>query len=353
MESYLNALNDPQREAVTHQEGPLLIVAGPGSGKTRVLTYRIAHLIQQGVDPFSILSLTFTNKAAGEMRSRIAQICGDEARNLYMGTFHSVFARILRVEGQRIGYPSNFTIYDTADSRSVIKGLVKQYGLDEKKYKPNQVFSRISQAKNSLLTYDIYQEDPEIQSEDLSSGRPKTGFLFEQYVKKCHQSGAMDFDDLLVNFYKILNSFPDALYRYQHRFQHLLIDEFQDTNVAQYAIVKKLAAVHHNITVVGDDAQSIYSFRGATIDNILNFERDFPELQTIKLEQNYRSTKAIVKAANAIIKENRNQIPKEIWTSNAEGNPIEIFRAASDNEEGKIVADRIVELSLQQQIQKR
>ncbi|OUW85910.1 MAG: ATP-dependent DNA helicase [Saprospirales bacterium TMED214] len=352
MDSYLNALNDPQRDAVTHQEGPLLIVAGPGSGKTRVLTYRIAHLIQQGVDPFSILSLTFTNKAAGEMRSRIAQICGDEARNLYMGTFHSVFARILRVEGQRIGYPSNFTIYDTADSRSVIKGLVKQYGLDEKKYKPNQVFSRISQAKNSLLTYDIYQEDPEIQSEDLSSGRPKTGFLFEQYVKKCHQSGAMDFDDLLVNFYKILNSFPDALYRYQHRFQHLLIDEFQDTNVAQYAIVKKLAAVHHNITVVGDDAQSIYSFRGATIDNILNFERDFPELQTIKLEQNYRSTKAIVKAANAIIKENRNQIPKEIWTSNAEGNPIEIFRAASDNEEGKIVADRIVELSLQQHIQK-
>ena len=352
MESYLNALNDPQREAVTHQEGPLLIVAGPGSGKTRVLTYRIAHLIQQGVDPFSILSLTFTNKAAGEMRSRITQICGDEARNLYMGTFHSVFARILRVEGQRIGYPSNFTIYDTADSRSVIKGLVKQYGMDEKKYKPNQVFSRISQAKNSLLTYDIYQKDPEIQSEDLSSGRPKTGFLFEQYVKKCHQSGAMDFDDLLVNFYKILNAFPDALYRYQHRFQHLLIDEFQDTNVAQYAIVKKLAAVHHNITVVGDDAQSIYSFRGATIDNILNFERDFPELQTIKLEQNYRSTKAIVKAANAIIKENRNQIPKEIWTSNAEGNPIEIFRAASDNEEGKIIADRIVELSLQQQIQK-
>lgn len=352
MESYLNALNDPQREAVTHQEGPLLIVAGPGSGKTRVLTYRIAHLIRQGVDPFSILSLTFTNKAAGEMRSRIAQICGDEARNLYMGTFHSVFARILRVEGQRIGYPSNFTIYDTADSRSVIKGLVKQYGLDEKKYKPNQVFSRISQAKNSLLTYDIYQEDPEIQSEDLSSGRPKTGFLFEQYVKKCHQSGAMDFDDLLVNFYKILKAFPDALYRYQHRFQHLLIDEFQDTNVAQYAIVKKLAAVHHNITVVGDDAQSIYSFRGATIDNILNFERDFPELQTVKLEQNYRSTKVIVKAANAIIKENRNQIPKEIWTSNAEGNPIEIFRAASDNDEGKIVADRIVELSLQQQIQK-
>lgn len=345
---YLEELNDAQREAVVNSDGPTMIVAGPGSGKTRVLTYRIAHLINQGADPFGILALTFTNKAAESMRQRIEKISGNHARNLYMGTFHSVFARILRVEAVKIGYPANFTIYDTDDSKSVIKAIIKEQNLDDKIYKPNQVQWRISAAKNALITPEMYAADPEMITEDTNQRRPQTAKIYKLYCDRCFKSGAMDFDDLLLNIHLILEKFPEVLYKYQHKFKYVLIDEFQDTNFLQYSIVRKIADVFQNITVVGDDAQSIYAFRGATIDNILNFEKDFPDLKVYKLEQNYRSTQNIVKAANELIHRNKNQLKKEIWTQNGKGEPIQIVRTPSDNDEGRWVADSIMELRMRE-----
>ena len=344
--SYLDELNEIQRAAVENTDGPTLIIAGPGSGKTRVLTYRIAHLLKKDVDSFSILALTFTNKASEAMRLRIEKIAGTNARSLYMGTFHSVFARILRVEAPKIGYPSNFTIYDTEDSKSLMKTIVKEQGLDDKIYKPGIIYNRISSAKNSLITPQMYAEDSDLLTEDRNAKRPALGTIYRLYCERCFKSGAMDFDDLLLNTHIILEKFPEVLHKYQHKFRYVLIDEFQDTNYLQYSIVKRIADVFQNITVVGDDAQSIYAFRGATIDNILNFEKDFPELKVFKLEQNYRSTQNIVKAANELIHRNKNQLKKEIWTQNDKGEEIKIARTPSDNEEGRWVADSIMELKM-------
>ncbi|NNC82446.1 MAG: UvrD-helicase domain-containing protein [Flavobacteriales bacterium] len=348
--SYLDELNDSQRQAVQHISGPMMVVAGAGSGKTRVLTYRIAHLIKSGVDPFSILALTFTNKAAKEMKDRIAGVVGyGEARNIWMGTFHSVFARILRGESEKLGYPSNFTIYDTTDSKSLIKSIIKEHGLDDKIYKPGIVFNRISGAKNNLISPEAYMANKEVQIADEASGRPKLGELYKAYAARCFQAGAMDFDDLLYKTNVLFRDFPDALHKYQHRFNYLLVDEYQDTNFAQYLIVRKLAAVHENICVVGDDAQSIYSFRGANIQNILNFRRDYPDYVLFKLEQNYRSTKNIVQAANSVIERNKDQIKKEVWTDNDTGDTIHLMRAATDNEEGRMVAQSIFEIKMREQ----
>ncbi len=345
--SYLGELNSMQREAVMAKDGPVMIIAGPGSGKTRVLTCRIAYLMQEGADPFGILALTFTNKAAKEMKERVERIVGSEARNLYIGTFHSVFARILRYEATKLGYPSNFTIYDTDDAKNLLKNIIKEMGLNDTLYKPNIVYNRISSAKNSLVGPAEYQNDFNIQADDAESGRPKIGLIYEQYAKRCFMAGAMDFDDLLLKMYQLLERFPDVLHKYQHRFKYILIDEFQDTNFAQYSIVKKLGDVFQNICVVGDDAQSIYSFRGATIANILNFEKDYPEVKIFKLEQNYRSTQHIVKAANKVIVNNKMQITKEIWTENNEGEKIKLIKAMSDNDEGRIVTDMIFEEKMQ------
>ena len=343
--NFLHDLNEAQREAAANVDGPMMVIAGAGSGKTRVLTYRIAHMMTQGVDPFSILALTFTNKAAREMKDRIGKLVGEsEARNLWMGTFHSVFARILRIECERINYPRNFTIYDTQDSRSLLKDIIKGMGLDDKVYKPAGVQSRISSAKNNLIDARAYAEHAEIRSEDQQSGRPMLADIYAQYEIRCFRAGAMDFDDLLYKMNVLLRDFPDLLNKYQHRFRYILVDEYQDTNFAQYLIIKQLGAVHENVCVVGDDAQSIYAFRGANIQNILNFKKDYPEAKLFKLEQNYRSTSHIVKAANSVIANNRDQIPKEVWTSNAEGEKIRVFRATSDNDEGRFVANRIFEV---------
>ncbi len=340
---FLDELNEQQRKAVMATDGPVLIVAGPGSGKTRVLTYRIAYLIQQGVDPFRILALTFTNKAAREMRDRVERLCGAEARNLYIGTFHSVFARILRREAHRLGFPSHFTIYDTDDSRSLLKTLIRENALNEQIYKPNVVHQRISAAKNNLIGPEQYQQDIQITADDAASGLPHLSKLYEQYMQRCFMAGAMDFDDLLYRMYYLLSQFPDVLYHYQHRFLHILIDEFQDTNHAQYAIVRKLGDVHQNLCVVGDDAQSIYSFRGATVGNILHFEQDYPDLQLFKLEQNYRSTQYIVRTANQVIRNNRQQIAKHIWTANPPGERIRVLPALSDSDEARQVVDQLFE----------
>ena len=345
-QDYLSELNEVQRQAVVNTDGPTLIVAGPGSGKTRVLTYRIAHLLNQGVSPFNILALTFTNKASESMRNRIEKITNTDARSLFMGTFHSIFARLLRVEAQRLGFPANFTIYDTEDSKSLIKTIVKERNLDDKVYKPGQVYNRISQAKNALIFPHQYLQDPELLAEDRDTRRPETGSIYNEYCNRCFKSGAMDFDDLLLKTFEVLEKFPDVLYKYQHKFHYVLIDEFQDTNFLQYSIVRRIADVYQNITVVGDDAQSIYAFRGATIDNILNFEKDFPELKVFKLEQNYRSTQNIVKAANELIHRNKNQLKKEIWTDNEQGELIKVVKTPSDNEEGRWVADSIMELKM-------
>jgi len=344
--SYLDELNDIQRQAVEHITGPAMIIAGPGSGKTRVLTYRIAHLIELGIDPFNILSLTFTNKAAKEMTERIEKIAGGEARNLYIGTFHSVFARLLRYDGSQLGYPSNFSIYDTQDSRNMIKSIVKERGLNKDLYKPNMVHNRISQAKNMLMSPMAYFKHPDIKLADEMSGRPRTGELYVEYAKRCFRAGAMDFDDILFNMYNLITKFPDILYKYQQQFKFVMVDEFQDTNVAQYAIIKKISAAHENISVVGDDAQSIYAFRGATIQNILNFQKDYPDLKVYKLEQNYRSTKHIVNIANVLIKKNQGQLQKTIWTDNAQGSNIKVFCTASDNDEARKVTDSIHEETL-------
>jgi DNA helicase-2/ATP-dependent DNA helicase PcrA len=339
---YLKELNGAQRDAVENTEGPVMVIAGAGSGKTRVLTYRIAHLINKGVDPFNILSLTFTNKAAQEMKERIGKIIGgSEARNIWMGTFHSVFSRILRSEAEKIGYPQNFTIYDTQDAKNLIKTILKEQGLDEKIYKPGLVYSRISAAKNNLLTANAYLKNTTIQSEDRQAAKPKIGEVYKIYESRCFKSGAMDFDDLLFKTNVLLRDHPDVLNKYQHRFKYILVDEYQDTNFSQYIIVKKLAAAFENVCVVGDDAQSIYAFRGANIQNILNFKTDYPEAKTFKLEENYRSTQNIVNAANSIIKHNSEQIEKNVFTSNIEGHKIKVHRAATDNEEGKMVANLI------------
>ncbi|MAS39519.1 MAG: ATP-dependent DNA helicase [Flammeovirgaceae bacterium] len=340
---YLEDLNQNQKEAVIHENGPCLVIAGAGSGKTRVLTYRIAHLINSGSDPFSILALTFTNKAAKEMKQRIEKIVGTEARSLWMGTFHSIFARILRSEGYKLGYPPNFVIYDTQDSKSLIKSIVKELNLDPKIYKENIVYNRISNAKNRLISYTDYANNPILQEEDASSLRPKINEIYKIYVKRCFKSQAMDFDDLLFNTNILFSEHIDVLNKYQQLFQHVLIDEFQDTNYCQYLITKRLAAVHRNIFVVGDDAQSIYAFRGAEIRNILKFEDDFDELKTVKLEQNYRSTKTIVKAANSVIEKNKSKISKEVWTENEDGELISLRKSFSDNDEGKMVSNLIFE----------
>ena len=339
----LDGLNEAQKAAAGHVEGPMMVVAGAGSGKTRVLTHRIAHLIDQGVDPFSILSLTFTNKAAREMKERIGKIVGDaEARNIWMGTFHSVFARILRIESERINYPSNFTIYDTQDSRSVIKDVIKGLGLDDKLYKPNSIHGRISGAKNNLIGPRDYAANPDIMGEDQQAGRPRIAEIYAQYDGRLQRSGAMDFDDLLFKTNVLLRDFPDLLHKYQQKFAFILVDEYQDTNFAQYMIIRQLGAARENVCVVGDDAQSIYSFRGANIQNILNFQRDYPDCVIYKLEQNYRSTKNIVEAANAVIAKNQDQIRKEVWTGNDDGEKIDVHRALSDNDEGSHVADGIL-----------
>jgi DNA helicase-2/ATP-dependent DNA helicase PcrA len=342
--SYLKELNEPQHEGVINIDGPTMIIAGAGSGKTRVLTYRIAHLIKaHKVDPFSILSLTFTNKAAKEMRQRIEKIVGNDARNLWMGTFHSVFSRILRAEAGKIGYPSHFTIYDADDSKSLIKKIVKEMSLDDKLYKANVVFNRISGAKNRLVSWQEYNNNPIYMQDDIDNGKPELGKIYRAYAERCFKADAMDFDDLLFNTNVLFRDHIDVLNKYQQRFQYVMVDEFQDTNISQYVITKKLAAVRRNICVVGDDAQSIYAFRGADIQNILNFEKDYPELRVIKLEQNYRSSKTIVSAANSVIDKNKSQLQKNVWTDNNEGELIEVMKATSDNEEGKLVASAIFE----------
>ena len=347
MQEYLKGLNEPQLEAVTHLKGPLMIVAGAGSGKTKVLTTRIAHLMANGVDAFNILALTFTNKAAAEMKERIEKILGNtEARNLYVGTFHSVFARILRAEAYRIGYPNNFTIYDTDDSRSVLKTVINELNLDDKHYKPSVVGNRISSAKNALVGPGEYATDYYIQQEDARSNRPAIAQVYAAYAARCFKNGAMDFDDLLLKMYELLKNFPDVLHKYQHKFKYILVDEYQDTNTVQYQITKLLAAVHENICVVGDDAQSIYSFRGATIENILQFQKDYDDVKVVKLEQNYRSTASILNVANEVIKNNKGQIPKNLWTDKSDGEKIKLVRTMTDNEEGKFVADTIQEQKL-------
>jgi len=347
MRDYISELNDRQKEAVLHIDGPIMIVAGAGSGKTKVLTTRIAHLLANGVDAFNILALTFTNKAAKEMKERVEKILGDNnARNLYIGTFHSVFARILRGEAQRLGYPRDFTIYDTDDAKSVVKTVINELNLDDKHYKPNVVYNRISSAKNALVGPAEYATDYSIQQEDMRSNRPAIAQIFDAYAKRCFKNGAMDFDDLLIKMYELLKNFPESLHKFQHKFKYILIDEYQDTNPAQYEIIKLLGAAHENVCVVGDDAQSIYSFRGATIENILQFQKDYDDVKVVKLEQNYRSTQSILNAANEIIKNNKGQIPKNLWTDNAPGEKIRLVRLMTDNDEGKFVADTIQEQRL-------
>ena len=354
MQDYLTGLNERQKEAVLHINGPLMIIAGAGSGKTKVLTTRIAHLMANGVDSFRILALTFTNKAAKEMKERVEHILGNnEARNLYIGTFHSVFARILRAEAHRMGYPNNFTIYDTDDAKSVVKTVINEMQLDDKQYKPNTVYNRISSAKNALVSPVDYANDYYIQQEDIRGNRPALAKIYDAYCKRCFKNGAMDFDDLLLKFYELLKNFPDSLSKYQHKFQYILIDEYQDTNPAQYEIIKLLGAMHENVCVVGDDAQSIYSFRGATIQNILQFQKDYDEVKVVKLEQNYRSTKSIIHIANEVISNNKGQIPKVLFTENAEGEKIKLVKTISDNDEGKFVADSIQEQKLRNHFSNR
>lgn len=355
--SYLDELNQSQRAAVENIHGPTMVIAGAGSGKTRVLTYRIAFMMEQGIDPYNVLALTFTNKAAKEMQERIAKISSSgamgyygasEAKHLTMGTFHSVFSRILRFNADRIGYPTNFTIYDTQDSKSLLKDIIKELKLDDKTYKPSNVLGRISTAKNNLLSADEYLQNDEIMAEDQMSRRPELGKIFKTYATRCFKAGAMDFDDLLYQTYILLRDYPDVLGYYQQKFKYILVDEYQDTNYAQYMIVKMLAAAYENLCVVGDDAQSIYSFRGANIQNILNFKKDYPDFQLFKLEQNYRSTKNIVEAANSVISRNIDQIKKDVWTNNQEGKLLNVVRTLTDNEEGKMVANRLYDLKTQE-----
>lgn len=356
---HLKGLNDAQRAAVEATDGPIMVIAGAGSGKTKVLTVRIAHLMTKGVDPFRILALTFTNKAAKEMKERIARLLAtmpgmaQEVRNLWMGTFHSVFARILRAEADKLGYPKDFTIYDTDDSRSLIRTIVKELQLDDKLYKANQVHARISIAKNNLMGPKDYLNNAELMAADAANLRPHIGTIYQQYAGRCYRAGAMDFDDLLFLTNILFRDHPEVMLKYQQRFQYLLVDEYQDTNLAQYNIVRTLAARHQNITVVGDDSQSIYAFRGANIQNILNFKTDYPDHRVFKLEQNYRSTKNIVGAANSLIEKNRERLEKTVWTANEEGAPLLVNRSISDNDEGRFVADDIFATKMHGQLHNR
>jgi DNA helicase-2/ATP-dependent DNA helicase PcrA len=346
---FLTQLNDAQRKAVEHTSGPVMVIAGAGSGKTRVLTYRIAYLLSKGVDAFNILSLTFTNKAAREMKERIGKIVGEsEAKNLWMGTFHSIFARILRMEAERLGYPTNFTIYDADDSKKVISNIIKEKNLDKDIYKAKTVASRISSLKNNLITPKAYFQNGELQAQDSAAKLPMFGEIYQAYTERCFRAGAMDFDDLLLKTNELLYRFPEVLAKYQERFQYILVDEYQDTNHSQYLIVKALAAKYENICIVGDDAQSIYAFRGANIRNILNFQKDYPDTRLFKLEQNYRSTKTIVQAANSIIAKNKDQIEKNVWTDNGSGEKIVVHKSVSDSDEGNYVATNVWQTAMNQ-----
>lgn len=348
---YISQLNEAQQAPVLQKDGPMIVIAGAGSGKTRVLTMRIAYLMNQGVDAFNILALTFTNKAAREMKKRIADIVGSsEAKNLWMGTFHSIFAKILRFEADKLGFPSNFTIYDTQDSVRLISSIIKEMQLDKDVYKPKQVLGRISSYKNSLITVKAYFNDPELQEADAMSKKPRMGEVYERYVDRCFKAGAMDFDDLLLRTNELLNRFPDVLAKYQNRFRYILVDEYQDTNHSQYLIVRALSDRFQNICVVGDDAQSIYAFRGANINNILNFQKDYDNVQMYRLEQNYRSTKNIVEAANSIIDKNKTKLDKVVWTANDEGHKIKVHRSLTDGEEGRFVASTIFEEKMRNQL---
>ncbi len=351
LEQYLEGLNEAQRAPVLHKEGALMVIAGAGSGKTRVLTMRIAYLMSKGVDAFNILSLTFTNKAAKEMKKRIGTIVGStEAKNLWMGTFHSVFAKILRIEGHHLGFPSNFTIYDTQDSQRLIAAIIKEMGLDKDVYKYKQVYSRISSYKNSLVTVKAYFQNQELQEADAMSKKPRLGEIYKEYVDRCFKAGAMDFDDLLLRTNELLARFPEVLAKYQKRFQYILVDEYQDTNHSQYLIVKALADRFQNICVVGDDSQSIYAFRGANINNILNFQKDYDDAEVYRLEQNYRSTKNIVNAANSVIDKNQTKLDKVVWTANDDGPKIVVHRSPTDGEEGRYVASSIFETRMNNQL---
>jgi DNA helicase II / ATP-dependent DNA helicase PcrA len=351
IQEYINQLNEAQRAPVLQKDGPMIVIAGAGSGKTRVLTMRIAYLMSLGVDAFNILSLTFTNKAAREMKKRISDIVGsNEAKNLWMGTFHSVFAKILRIEAEKLGYPSNFTIYDAQDSVRLIGAIIKEMQLDKDIYKPKQVFSRISSYKNSLITVKAYFNNPELMEQDAMSKKPRIGEIYNNYVERCFKSGAMDFDDLLLKTNELLNRFPDVLAKYQDRFRYILVDEYQDTNHSQYLIVRALSDRFQNICVVGDDAQSIYAFRGANINNILNFQKDYADVQLFRLEQNYRSTKNIVEAANSIIDKNKTKLDKVVWTHNQDGPKIKVNRSITDGEEGRFVASTIFDEKMRNQM---
>ena len=351
MQRYISQLNEAQQLPVLQKDGPMIVIAGAGSGKTRVLTVRIANLMSQGVDAFNILALTFTNKAAREMKKRIADIVGNnEAKNLWMGTFHSVFAKILRIEADKLGYPSNFTIYDTQDSVRLIGAIIKEMQLDKDIYKPKQILGRISSYKNSLITVKAYFNNPELQEADAMSKKPRMGEIYQQYVERCFKSGAMDFDDLLLKTNELLNRFPDVLAKYQDRFRYILVDEYQDTNHSQYLIVRALSDRFQNICVVGDDAQSIYAFRGANINNILNFQKDYDNVQMYRLEQNYRSSKNIVEAANNVIDKNKTKLDKVVWTANDHGPKIKVHRSLTDGEEGRFVASTIFEQKMQHQM---
>jgi DNA helicase II / ATP-dependent DNA helicase PcrA len=351
MIDFLNDLNEPQRQAVENTQGPVMVIAGAGSGKTRVLTYRIAYLLSKGVDPFNILALTFTNKAAREMKERIALLVGaSKAKSLWMGTFHSIFAKILRIESEKMGFPSNFTIYDTDDSKRLLKTIVKEQQLDDKVYNASYVLHRISNAKNNLISAMDYNEDAEIQTYDIQNRKPKIGLIYSLYQQRLRKAAAMDFDDLLFNTNILLRDFPEVLYKYQLKFNYILVDEYQDTNFSQYLIVKKLAANNENLCVVGDDAQSIYAFRGANIQNILNFKKDYPDNRIFKLEQNYRSTQNIVNAANSVIANNKDQIKKVVWTQNDAGEKIRIMKATSESEEGVLVSNYIFETKMNRQL---
>jgi DNA helicase-2/ATP-dependent DNA helicase PcrA len=351
LEKYLSQLNDAQLEPTIQIEGPMIVIAGAGSGKTRVLTYRIAYMMSKGIDPFNILSLTFTNKAAKEMKARISSIVGSsEAKNLWMGTFHSVFAKILRIEADRLGYPSNFTIYDTQDSNKLIASIIKELQLDKDIYKYKQVRSRISSYKNSLITVRAYFQNPELKEADAMARRPRMGDIYKEYVERCFKAGAMDFDDLLLKTNELLTRFPEVLAKYQNRFRYILVDEYQDTNHSQYLIVRALSDKFQNICVVGDDAQSIYAFRGANINNILNFQKDYDDVKVFRLEQNYRSTKNIVNAANSIIEKNETKLDKVVWTANDEGAKIKVNRSLTDGDEGRYVASTIWENKMENQL---
>ena len=347
MAHFLDQLNDAQRIAAEQTEGPVMVIAGAGSGKTRVLTFRIAYLLEKGVDAFNILSLTFTNKAAREMKSRIGNLVGDtEAKNLWMGTFHSVFARILRSEAEKLGYPTNFTIYDADDSKKVVANIIKEKQLDKDIYKTKSVASRISSLKNNLITPKAYFQNGELQAQDSAAKMPMFGEIYQAYAERCFRAGCMDFDDLLLKTNELMYRFPEVLAKYQNRFKYILVDEYQDTNHSQYLIVKALAAKFENICIVGDDAQSIYAFRGANIRNILNFQKDYPSTKLFKLEQNYRSSDNIVQAANSIIAKNKDQIQKNVWTKNSSGEKIIIHKSISDSDEGNYVATNVWQTSM-------